>query len=134
MSLSAEEIESVCEAAAGKAIVATYCGYNGGGDLKIVAKGLRRAPNEQLGPRWGGNAIDGPALKWLANQKGRRVWWSDGIVTGKSDITKEAIRAASRWATDNGIIRLAYANQVISYLRNPDSVRPCGVPEVARHG
>jgi len=37
-------------------------------------------------PRFdGGNVIDIPALKWLAQQAKRRIWISDGIITGVDD-------------------------------------------------
>lgn len=66
--------------------VAYYSGNYGGGDLVIVAKDGKLADKEAF-EKWhhGGNIIDGPALQWLASQKGPRIWVSDGQVTGISD-------------------------------------------------
>jgi hypothetical protein len=66
--------------------VAYYSGDYGGGDLVIVAKDGKLAEKWAF-EKWhhGGNIVDGPALQWLASQKGPRIWVSDGQVTGVSD-------------------------------------------------
>lgn len=60
--------------------VAYYCGKRGGAALAICCKEGRRAI---AFPRIGGvNGCDGPALQWLGQQKGRKIWISDGQVNG----------------------------------------------------
>lgn len=64
--------------------IAVYSGKGATGDLTIIAKDGRVAA---AGEDWrqnhgGGNAVDGPALEWLAKQAKPRVWFSDGEVTG----------------------------------------------------
>jgi hypothetical protein len=62
-------------------LIATYSGRHTEGELRIIAKKGRRAVERDF--RYaGGNVIDGPALLWLAKQKGPRYWVSDGGVTG----------------------------------------------------
>lgn len=57
--------------------------YNGSthGELKIIAKDGRHATTKEIAERkYGGNAVDGPALAWLLEQDGPKVWISDGHV------------------------------------------------------
>lgn len=65
------------------ATVAMYCCNSSIGTLTILAdKGKRVA---KVPERKGyGNGVDGPALEWLAKQRGPKIWISDGHVHGKS--------------------------------------------------
>lgn len=85
MSLSAEQVEKICHAAGGAAVVAIYSGKGDIGELRIVADGDRRATNKFFKPFGSGNVVDLPALEWLSKQPEPRLWVSDGCVTGVSD-------------------------------------------------
>jgi hypothetical protein len=85
MSLSADEVESIVRAAGGAAVVAIYSGKGDEGELRVVARGDRRAPSEYFKPFGVGNVVDLPALEWLAKQPEPRWWISDGCVSGAGD-------------------------------------------------
>ena len=91
MSLSVDEVEKIVRTAGGAAVVAVYSGKGDVGELRIVAKGDRRATNEHFKPFGGGNVVDLPALQWLSKQPEPRLWVSDGCVTGVSDTGCEVI-------------------------------------------
>jgi len=61
-------------------VIAGYCGDGGRGVLKILARDGRMVEESEVEPYTAGNEIDGPALRWLAKQKGRKVWVSDQAV------------------------------------------------------
>jgi len=66
--------------------VALYSGDNDHGVLRIVSeKGMRAVDHFVRPPSGGNNGVDGPALRWLAKQKGLKIWLSDGGVTGIGD-------------------------------------------------
>lgn len=68
------------------ATVAFYSGDHDDerGTLRVVVKNRKRVERGLFSPpAEGGNAIDGPALRWLAEQPGPRIWVSDGGVTGR---------------------------------------------------
>lgn len=81
MSLSQEDILAVMEAMPAS-LIATYSGRSTTGKLTIVGEKGRRAEEHNFRTGGGGNTVDGPALRWLAKQKGPRYWISDGYVTG----------------------------------------------------
>ena len=91
MSLKAEEVERIVRTAGGAAVVAIYSGKGDVGELRIVAKGDRRATNEHFKPFGSGNVVDLPALGWLSKQPEPRLWVSDGCVTGVGDQGCEVI-------------------------------------------
>lgn len=62
--------------------IGTYAGTNSRGELRIIARNGRRASEEDCYHPWEKNVVDGPALDWLLDQPGPRVWISDGYVTG----------------------------------------------------
>lgn len=72
-------------------IVAIYAGMKSRnrGTLAIIAKAGRMLDAEgieRLRSKIGRhNLVDGPALRWLAKQSGKKVWVSDGIVTGSEE-------------------------------------------------
>ena len=66
--------------------IAMYNGSGYTGDLRIIAKNGLRADDVYLNKHSGrGNVIDGPALRWLAEQPARRIWVSDMQVFGRND-------------------------------------------------
>jgi hypothetical protein len=91
MSLSVEQVEEIVRSAGGAAVVAIYSGHNDVGELRIVARGDRRAANEDFKSFGSGNVVDLPALEWLAKQPEPRLWVSDGCVTGIGDEGSEKV-------------------------------------------
>jgi len=66
--------------------IAMYNGSGNWGDLRIIAKNGLRVDDDYLSIHSGrGNVIDGPALRWLAEQPARRIWVSDMKVFGRND-------------------------------------------------
>ena len=78
-------------------IVAMYGGRTRTeGRLVIVAKNGRCTEdfNRTYKAHFNGaNLVDGPALMWLATQKGPRVWVSDGQVTGLDNYSSTVLKA-----------------------------------------
>jgi hypothetical protein len=67
-------------------IVAGYAGGDGKGVLRVLAKDGRMVPSNGVALGYGGNEVDGPALRWLAKQHGRKVWVSDqGVCSDRCD-------------------------------------------------
>ena len=63
------------------ATIAVYEGNHGAGELRILARDGRICTKEAVEYRkWGGNDVDGPALQWLCEQEGPRIWVCDGGV------------------------------------------------------
>lgn len=70
------------------------------GTLFILARRGRRVA--AIPPHGGCNVVDGPALRWLAQQKAPRIWVCDGIVTGIGDkpslkLAEESVRICQRF-------------------------------------
>ncbi len=85
MSWSIENLQEVLRTAPATR-VALYSADGGVGVLRIVSENGWRAIDSFIHPPAGGNnGIDGPALRWLAKQKGMKIWLSDGGVTGIGD-------------------------------------------------
>ena len=80
-----DDLLRILRAAPGEMTVATYCGDGDEGELRIVARDGWRAADGDLKPSGGGNVVDLPCLEWLATQRERRIWVSDGHVTGVGD-------------------------------------------------
>lgn len=111
MGISAEKIQSFLDAVPhGK--VAMYAGKDDRthGTLVIIANRGRAVSEEQLerlreeiGHR---NLVDGPALRWLAKQPGKKAWVSDGVVTGAGEkVGANLIDEVSEICTRNRIDR-----------------------------
>lgn len=81
MSLSPTQIED-CLKGAPAAMVAVYSGSRMKGTLTILAQRGKRV--RVIPDRDAGNVVDGPALRWLVEQRAPRVWVSDGGITGAS--------------------------------------------------
>jgi hypothetical protein len=105
-------------AAAPLATVAIYAGRGASGTLAIVAARGRMASRSEICALLGrGNVVDGPALRWLAQQAEPRIWISDGHVTGahdrpSTDLVVDAIRICQQ----AGIRRASTAEGVNALL------------------
>ena len=82
-------------------MIAGYYGGNQFGQLRILAANGRMVDDQLLRPRWAGNEIDGPAIAWLARQRGPRIWVSDeqmcsvyGVTPSMKDQVYNLIRQA----------------------------------------
>lgn len=119
MSLGAEQLEGIL-AAAPAATIAIYCGRGKKGTLTIVASRGRVISKEGLArARHGsGNVVDGPALRWLAQQSEPRVWVSDGAVTGVNDRpTIDLWAEATLICRNHRITRVEKADAVTRFLK-----------------
>lgn len=111
------EFQRITEAAP-LATVAIYAGRGASGTLSIVAARGRMASSSDIGATLGrGNVVDGPALRWLAQQPEPRIWISDGQVTGthdrpSTDLVVDAIRICQQ----AGIRRASTADGVNALL------------------
>lgn len=101
-------------------IIAGYCGEGGTGVLRILAKdGRMVAPHDVKAPH-GGNEVDGPALRWLARQRGRRVWVSDEGVCSDLSRDDEALAADCREVCESAGIKVCLSTdprQIMLALR-----------------
>lgn len=114
MDLTAEEVDEILHRWPAVTI-ATYSGHNSGhGTLRVVAKKGKRCTNTYLGPPGGGdNMVDGPALDWLAAQRGPRVWVSDGGVTGIGGRTPNLITDAAKKMRKGQIKRIDNVQELL---------------------
>jgi len=107
MSLRARQVDEILQRWPAVTI-ATYSGNadNVRGTLRIVAKSGRRASHDWLEcPGAGSNVIDGPALDWLAKQRGPRIWVSDGVVTGIGERQTPALLLSAARKVNRGKIK-----------------------------
>jgi hypothetical protein len=95
------------------------------GMLVIVAEKDRRCSREKLTFYTGyGNVIDGPALRWLADQEHPRIWVSDGIVTGLGDLNNpELSKEAYSIVRDANILRIANLATAIDWFTQRAIIR-----------
>jgi hypothetical protein len=125
MGLSAEQLADIVEAApTGK--VAVYCGRSTSGRITVVADRGRMATEKDMRRArvGGGNVIDGPALRWLANQPKPRIWVSDGYVTGKHDhMALNLIADAAGIVRRGSITRVDAADDAAEMLRAARGLR-----------
>lgn len=92
MSLTADQVQSIIELFPG-VVVAGYAGTETKGELRIIARNGRRASDADCHIDHGGNTVDGPALRWLAEQPAPRVWVSDGGIVGANGDQSPALYA-----------------------------------------
>jgi hypothetical protein len=117
MSLDAAGVDQILTASSGAALIAIYSGSNTVGELRIVAQGGRRADARDLVPFGRGNIIDEPALAWLAQQPGPRLWISDGGVTGIGDATSAKLQEQCREIVQRaGIQRVKNVKEAAVFL------------------
>lgn len=108
-------------------IVAGYCGGSGVGVLKILAKDGCMVEPSEVKPDYGGNEIDGPALRWLANQRGRKVWVSDEAVCSDACDDEDALLADCRETQRRAGIRVTCSTDpgtIIRAMRGLPAVEP----------
>lgn len=86
--------------------VAGYEGSDNKGELTILADKMSCV--DTIERRFGGNVIDGPALEWLATQKGPLTWISDGGITGEGDASMGLVTRTKveKFCEDNHIERV----------------------------
>lgn len=99
------------------ATVALYSGHDGGnGRLRIVAENGRKAADEWIAPPMGGgNAVDGPAIRWMRGKPGPHVWMSDGGVTGLGP-TDALIRDTERAMAETATMQVPDAKTAFDVL------------------
>lgn len=112
MSLSPEDILTVMTYMPAS-LIATYSGSGHIGHLTIVAEKGRRCEEREFRKGGGGNVIDAPALRWLAQQKGPRYWVSDGYVVGIGGHTAELYAECIHICRRNHIMRVDSMEEVI---------------------
>lgn len=116
MSLRPEEIDEIIACAPG-AVIATYCGQGKQGELRLVAMGGRVVAREHLTSVWGGNVVDGPALKWMLREREPRLWVCDGYVTGHGDVyAGNLAHEALALATAGRVIMVYNVAEAIEFL------------------
>lgn len=117
MHLTPEMVSELVEASGGAALVAIYSGRGHRGELRVVARGGRRARPEDLVPFGSGNVVDLPCLEWLSKQTQPRLWVSDGGVTGVRDKSSPRIRRRCAAVVRRGRIeRLGSAKEAVRRL------------------
>ena len=89
----------------------------GHGTLTILSKDGRRTSDENFARKLGGNVVDLPALKWLAQQPEPRIWVSDGIVTDSNESNSpEAGRQCRAFRRKHRIFRVDTMDVAIAYF------------------
>jgi hypothetical protein len=115
MSFSGEDILEIMQMLPAVNI-AMYNGYRGStGDLRIIAKNGMRVNDDYLEKHsGGGNVVDGPALRWLAEMPERRIWVSDMKVfgAGQNSSGYNLLRECYDICTQNKIINLKDIHEV----------------------
>jgi len=95
--------------------IAMYNGYSTSGDLRIIAKNGMRVNDDYLSTHTGGgNVVDGPALRWLAEMPERRIWVSDMHVFGAGNNSSgyNLLKECYDLCTQNKIINLKNIDEV----------------------
>jgi hypothetical protein len=112
MSWDPADLERVLELAP-PSTIGLYSGNGERGVLEVVAdNGKRLSQPEMLRAlrervHEGSNDVDGPALRWLADQLKPRLWLSDGGVTGRGEASAVVLRTeCARLCIAHEIIRM----------------------------
>jgi hypothetical protein len=89
-------------------------GWGTTGSLRVIGDNGKRVTTEYLDKHsGGGNLVDGPALKWLSQQKPKRIWVSDMFVFGKGNVnTGNLLQECYQIMKQSGITRLADIDEV----------------------
>lgn len=112
MGLTLDQIAEIVRLMPG-AIVGTYNGHSQEGRLHIVVRNGMWVDAEHLAPPFGGNGVDGPALRWLSKQRGPKFWVSDGYVHGRGGFSLECHIDARMICMQHRIVRLDNIEAVI---------------------
>ncbi len=103
MRLSEKRLKELMELAPAS-VIAKYSGESDKGTLTILAKdGTYVSEDELTRHRHGGNAIDYPAIEWLAQQPEPRLWITDSQVIPISGGRQEAAAQCADFALRNNI-------------------------------
>lgn len=120
MSLTSAELRKII-AAAPATLIGIYSGSGKKGTLTIIGAKGRVVDDAGLAlarSSGNGNIVDGPALEWLADHEGPRIWVSDGLVTGRNDDASIDLAVeAQRICTANRIRRVSKADAVVDLLK-----------------
>jgi hypothetical protein len=105
--------------------VALYSGAQTHGALRIVAERGKKADKKYItAPMGGNNLVDGPALRWLAKHKGRKLWISDGGVTGIYGTRTEQYEDVRNIITKHGIMRVDHHQQAMEVVNKKRPFKP----------
>ncbi|MEE8469575.1 MAG: hypothetical protein V3T22_14035 [Planctomycetota bacterium] len=127
MSLDADDLDRILRETWGAAQVAIYSGKGSRGELRIVARGGRRAAARHLKPFGGGNIVDVPALEWLTRQPQPRIWISDGGVSGVGDSPSAEIRRRCKQLVARARVqRVKDVEAAVRVLRGQKCGQKCG--------
>lgn len=104
-------------------VVAGYSGEGNQGSVYIIGANGKYATEREIErvriSSGFGNIVDGPALLWLHNQKGRKIWICDGYVTTSMEKrTKEAAEFCREFINKAGI---EYYSSVKAFFENEPS-------------
>lgn len=105
--------------------VALYNGNDHRGALRIVSdKGKKAEKHYITGPLAGNNCVDGPALRWLSQHTGKKLWVSDGEVTGVSSAARSPLlKEAVQIVVANGIMRVDHQQQALEVVTGKRSFK-----------
>lgn len=120
MALDPEDLYAFIKAVPA-ANIAYYTKSHGNGGLYVLAQKGLIASDERLRKlqRWGGNGVDGPALRWLATQPKPRIWVSDGYVTGKSScVHMNLLQDCANICKANRILRVPTMEKALELVRS----------------
>ena len=109
--------------------VALYASQpNQHGYLRVVARNGRRVADGAMAldrfPMGGANGCDGPALRWLGSQRGRRVWLSDGHVNGLDGNHAALIADTDHWVRAGRVMRVPDVETALAVAMGRVSHRP----------
>lgn len=104
-------------------VIAGYSGEGNQGSVYVIGSNGKYATEEEIEKvrlsSGFGNIVDGPALLWLHNQKGRKIWICDGYVTSAMEKrTKEAAEFCREFINKAGI---EYYSSVDAFFENRPS-------------
>lgn len=103
------------------ATIAGYCSdcVKDGWLIILAANGRYTSDPQAIGS---GNGVDGPALEWLARQRGPKVWICDGMVTGVKDARHPLLTLECRnKCAENNIL---YVSSLREYFSLATKVKP----------
>jgi len=114
MNFSERQIQQMVEEMPA-AVVGVYSGSGSSGTLRIVAEKGRWTKNVRTPGR--NNLIDLPALEWLAEQPGPRIWVSDGLVIPTGGSNQKANQQCVDACLKHDINRVENVREAIKVLK-----------------
>jgi hypothetical protein len=111
-----EQLKEVLDKAPATTVAIYSSSYKG--VLRILSQGGRKVEDHLIEPPGGGdNGVDGPALAWLAVQKGKKIWLSDGGVTGAGGSTANLMQDCGKIMKAARILRIEEADEVVNIVK-----------------